>query len=137
MENQQNTAQENQIPQYTPQAERVNTENRPDQPKAFGPFVGIFIIVVLLAFGGFYFWGASLQDLTIGSRTEDPEITSFEVIDTSIEEYTMTDAEFNALFNTSTETGEDTVEAVLGATLDDLSDIDALDAELDALETEL
>jgi len=107
-----------------------------NEEKSFGPMIGILIIVALLVFGGLYFWGASLQDNGASAAGTSPTGSSFEVIDTTIEEFTMTDEEFSALIGDSS-IADDTAEAALDTTLDDLNDLDSLDAELEALELEL
>ncbi|MCD5384544.1 MAG: hypothetical protein LRZ97_01350 [Candidatus Pacebacteria bacterium] len=118
-----------------------DTNNNAEMPVAteekqggFGPLVGILIVVALIIFGGLYFWGSQL--MSTGGYNNNAPAESFEVFSTTVEDGgTITDEEFDALFNDSTPASED--EAVLDATLDDLGDLDALDAELDALGTEL
>ncbi len=33
---------------------------KPEKDKSFGPVIGIIIIIIILALGGFYFWGQRL-----------------------------------------------------------------------------
>ena len=103
--------------------------------KSFGPVAGILIVVVLLALGGFYFWGASLQDVAGGDAQTNSG--SFNDGSTVVEEYTMTDDEFEVLLNEGARVSEEVANSVLDTALDDLGDLDNLDAELEALELEL
>ena len=129
MDNEQNTAQNN----NQEASQNQNTETSPtDSSKSFGPAIGILIIVMLLAFGGLYFFGASLQGGDAPMIPTDPSQISFEVYDTTTEEYIMTDEEFEALIGDGS--AAPNTEEIL---FDDLSDLDSLDAELDALELEL
>ncbi len=129
MNNEQNIAQNNN--QEAPQNQNTAMDST-NSSKSFGPAIGIFIIVILLAFGGLYFFGASLQGGDTPMNTTNPDQISFEVYDTTTEEYIMTDEEFEALIGDGS-TAPNTEEILF----DDLSDLDALDAEFNALELEL
>ncbi len=110
-----------------------------DKPRAFGPAIGILIVVALLVIGGLYFWGSYLNN-SIGDTGYDSEATSFQVLDTTVDEYSMTDEEFEALINTGADVSDPAAgaaDATLDAALDDLGDLDNLDAELGALQLEL
>jgi hypothetical protein len=114
----------------------INTSTGAPQQKEemeFGPIIGILIIVIIFAIGGFYYWQSSLQGPQEGALPTDPNYSGLDTQNTT-EEYTMTDAEFDTLLETSS---EETTDVILDATLDDLSDLDSLDAELNALEAEL
>jgi len=106
-----------------------------EQQGGFGPMIGILIIVALIVFGGLYFWGSHLISNGEGAKADAPK--SFEVTSTTVEDGgSMTDEEFEALFNqgdAAAGAAADTLEAVV----DDLGDLDSLDAELDALGSEL
>jgi len=106
------------------------------EDKPFGPLIGILIIVVLLVFGGLYFWGASLQKATNSTVQVESQNKSFEILNTTTdtEEYTMTDEEFNALIG---DESTDITNTDLDTSLDDFNDFDSLDADLDSLESEL
>jgi len=113
--------------------ETRNTTTEQRDQKHFGPLIGILIIVTVLVFGGLYFWGASLQKATTPGTSNINNESSFETLDATTEEYTMTDEEFNALIGD----GSTPTDASLDTALDDLGDLDSLDAELDAFELEL
>jgi len=115
------------------ETQNTTTEMVQEKSKSFGPLIGILIIVLVLVFGGLYFWGASLQQITPSADTVVTPSKSFEPINTTTEEYTMTDEEFNALFGDN----QTVVEEGLNTAFDDLRDLDSLDAELGALELEL
>ena len=113
----------------------TNTTPQDGEQGGFGPMVGILIIAALLIFGGLYFWGSHLTS-DDGEMMDDSAPQSFEVTSSTVEDGgTMTDEEFEALFDDSAPT--DAVDATLETAVDDLSDLDTLDAELDALDAEL
>jgi len=130
---------EKQVNDTTPTQATPTTE--PNETKAFGPIIGILIIVTLLAFGGLYFWGSSMQSNTSGTLPGDDYSASYlENTTPTIESIEMTDEEFNALIgdgSVAPTTSDGTADTTLDNALDDLSDLDALDAELEALELEL
>lgn len=113
--------------------------SEPTESKSFGPIIGILIIVALLAFGGLYFWGSSMQGSNSGTLPAYDYNASLENTAPAIENLEMTDEEFSALIGDGSvvPAASDTADTTLDNALDDLSDLDALDAELEALELEL
>jgi hypothetical protein len=104
------------------------------QGGGFGPIIGILIVVALIVFGGFYFWGHKMMEGDYMMDSDDRMM--LDDIDILIEDRgTITPEEFDALLQeqaTGANTGQN-----LDNALDDLGDLDALDAELDAIGTEL
>ena len=83
--------------------------------KSFGPIIGIIIIVIILIFGGLYFWGQQLnEEVSIESLapSADETIGTLEMQSTSDE---ISDIESDL----------------------DLTDLEDLDADLDSIEDEL
>jgi uncharacterized protein HemX len=105
-----------------PEASQPQTD---DDKKSVGPIVGIAIIVVILIFGGLYYWGSKLDinDETIIDIVDAP--TTEEILneqDVTLERLQIQD--------TSDEIAD--IEADL-----DLTDLNDLDAELGNIDTEL
>ncbi len=117
--------------------------SQPDKPK-FGPMIGILIIVALLLFGGLYFWGSYLQDNPTNDWSNSQDILDYDPLSPAAdtgEEYTMTEEEFDTFIGadasaaSAADAGAAT-EAALNEAIGDLGDLDALDAEFSALESE-
>lgn len=103
------------------------------QGGGLGPIIGILIIVALIAFGGLYFWGSQMRD----NMGDEEMMGDNGVIDVTIEEPgTITEEEFNAILNEQS-SGTNQADPTLDAALDDLGDLDTLDAELDSLGSQL
>lgn len=114
---QQNTSYES--APVTEQAPDIMPE--PAREKSYGPIIGIVIIVILIIFAGFYFWGSSLE----GDKTDTPT----EQIDGSATTGDVS-VEVGEVLSESTEL--DDLEADLLGT-----DLDNLDAEFSDLDAEL
>ncbi len=126
-------------------ASQNNTQNKNIETRetkySFGPVMGIIIIVALLVLGGFYIWGSTIKNARLQAIQEKQEqearININEVPDATPEEYIMTEEEFNALIDNTSPNPNTVPETLIESTLDDLEDLDALDAELETLELEL
>ena len=101
----------------SPQTPNQNQEAAP-APKSGGkgPMVGIVVIIILLIFGGLYFWGASLNSAQLNEDTIFDEAANNDIAAPS-DEPAQIESDLDA-FNT------DDFEAQLDA------DLEALEAEL-------
>ena len=123
--------QNNEMPQEgenMPEAEQPMPEGMPEpQPEgksgSYGPIVGILIIVVLLIFAGFYFWGDSLN-------SEMPEVDNTEEVPTAPEGEAMEEEATEVPLSDSDEL--DALEAELEGTI-----LEDIDAELEDIDAEL
>jgi hypothetical protein len=98
-------------------------ENEPAKPGGIGPLIGIIIIVVLIAIGGFYYWGLKLTE----KQTPDNFVSEEVLL-----EGTDSDAVVDALLDQNTSDSIETIEEDLNDT-----DLNGLDAELSDIEREL
>jgi uncharacterized membrane protein len=76
-----------------------NTTVSPQEDHSFGPIVGIIIIVMILIFGGLYFYGASIKEAAIMPQGAAQKNSSFEVLSTTITDDNVTEEEFEDLFS--------------------------------------
>ena len=110
-------------------------ENATTQGGGLGPVIGILIVVALIAFGGLYFWGTKMNNTDNGQSLGD----NGQIIDLTVEEPgTITEAEFNALLDKqSTSANSNQTDPTLDKALDNLNDLNSLDAELSSLGSQL
>ena len=96
------------------------------QTKSIGPIIGIAIIVVLIIFGGLYYWGAQISKRDIPNDSQDTIVTTIEEIENT------PDATLEQLQTQSTSDEIADIEADLN-----LTDLENLDTELGDIDTEL
>ena len=104
------------------QNENTPQESQPGKPeegekKPMGPIVGVIIIVIVLVFGGIYFWGAKIS--------KESAITAEEI----------TAQEDPALIKLQEQSTSDEI-ADIEADLD-ATDLEGLDAELEQIDQDL
>jgi hypothetical protein len=90
--------------------------------KSTGPIIGIAIIIVIIIFGGLYYWGAQLTGKDGSEETEKPTAEEIE------------SAEDTAVSELETQSNSDEISAIeedLNAT-----DLEGLDAELENIDAE-
>jgi|SRR3989344_5601117 len=97
-----------------------STPTEPSPKRAFGPTVGVGIIVLIIVLGGLYFWGAELNKRQEGTMMTPEQILS------------ENDPTLNNLKVQSSADTVDAIEADLQAT-----DLSAIDADLDQVDAEL
>ena len=112
--------------------EKATATHPPMEERAFGPVIGIIVIITLLAFGALYFWGAHLQDAVTPTAQQDDAEFYFDdqsAYETFLNnEYTDSDFE---IIDTSYE------DTVLDHTFDDFTDFETFDKELESFDFDL
>jgi uncharacterized protein HemX len=114
---------ENQSSEVTQQMPTEQPQYDATDKKSIGPIIGIAIIVVIIIFGGLYYWGGKINNQEL--RNAQESITAEEISnqqDTSVESLQVQ--------STSDEITD--IEADL-----DLTDLENLDAELGNIDIEL
>lgn len=114
-------------PNTNPEKHREDTpsvSSVPEEKSSWGSAIGIVLIVAVIIIGGLYFWGQKI----------DERMSEYEAGDVTVEEIlNAPDAQLEALSEEqSTSTDIADIENDLNMT-----DLDSLDAELDAIEAEL
>jgi uncharacterized protein HemX len=99
------------------------TEQSGPNKKSIGPIIGIAIIVVIIIFGGLYYWGGKINKQELRSAQENT--TAEEIL-------SQEDASLESLQVQSTSDEIADIEADL-----DMTDLENLDAELDNIDIEL
>lgn len=96
----------------------------PEEKSSWGSAIGIILIVAVIIIGGLYFWGQKI----------DERMSEYEAGDVTVEDIlNAPDSQLEALSEEqSTSTDITDIEEDLNTT-----DLDELDAELDAIEAEL
>lgn len=118
-------ADENATPAPTPEPPQAPTpepqmNETPSEKGSLGPIVGILIIVLVIAFGGYYFWTTQLKD-----RFMTDDMSADEILN----------QEDEALMELQQQGSSDEI-ADIEADLD-ATDLEGLDEEFDAVEEEL
>ena len=124
--NQNNTSpetSENQNPEVSQQAPVEQAPESATEKKSFGPIIGIAIIVVIIIFGGLYYWGGKINTQEL--RDVQESLTAEDISG-------QQDESLESLQVQSTSDEIVDIEADL-----DLTDLEDLDAELGNIDIEL
>lgn len=106
------------------QGENTPPTQTPEEKSSWGSAIGIILIVAVIIIGGLYFWGQKIDERL--SEYEGQNITVEDILNAP-------DSQLEALSEEqSTSTDITDIESDL-----DMTDLDNLDTELDAIEAEL
>lgn len=109
----------------------LNQENTPPTPEleeksSWGSAIGIILIVAIIVIGGLYFWGQKIDERLSEFESNNTDITVEDILNAP-------DSQLEALSEEqSTSTDITDIEEDL-----DTTNLDNLDAELDAIDAEL
>jgi uncharacterized protein HemX len=114
---------ENQNSEVTQQMPTEQIQDDATNKKPIGPIIGIAIIVVIIIFGGLYYWGGKINNQEL--RNAQESVTAEEILN-------QQDASVESLQVQSTSDEIADIETDL-----DLTDLENLDAELGNIDAEL
>ena len=122
--------------QTASKTEQETTQHPPIEERPFGPIIGIIIIVTVLAFGALYFWGTYSQNFNKQSESPNQyfDDTSY---NTFLNEDNAFDTEVGTTYTEIPLSESDITPEYVDTTLDDISDLDTLEAEFQDLESQL
>lgn len=120
-QNQNNPTEDQPTSEVPQQPSEPQQEEAPT--KSVGPIIGIAIILIVLIFGGLYYWGGKISNQEL--RNQQESITAEEILDQQDESLESLQVQ-----STSDEIVE--IEADL-----DLTNLEGLDKELDNIDVEL